>query len=471
MDSGILNVEEIVMGRGAPDPPAEEPPSKPEKPYPAITTKPPPPTVIQPYQHENLQCFQCFITFCNSKAKERHMKKSHREEYKQQLQQGDTLFTCYVCDRTFSSSEELTEHQPTHSKEDKPFKCPYCHECFRTFSELTAHRRQICPERQFVCKDCNETFRNPAQLRAHRLAQHPRPEAEEGADADDSTKTHRCGKCARGFENEAELVLHQENHAGDQQCNGSDASKKRARALKPEDAAGVEKKGKWKKKKEDEEVKEEVESSNHTEDAGAAVAEPKAKPGRGRPPKAAAGKEATTAGDGKTSAQEKKPKAAPSRQQRCPECDLTFPGLVQLRAHKKEKHAASKETGKQPATAGDGQGPAEEEEEEKKKPKADASRLHRCPECELTFPALAELRAHKKEKHTPRKAHPCEECEESFARPEQLEAHKARVHTTGRYSCPTCGKSFGRESNMKAHQKSHPEEEEEKKKPAGRSKR
>ncbi|XP_034031019.1 uncharacterized protein LOC117514597 isoform X2 [Thalassophryne amazonica] len=37
-------------------------------------------------QNENLQCFQCFITFCSAKAKERHMKKSHREEYKQ-LQQ------------------------------------------------------------------------------------------------------------------------------------------------------------------------------------------------------------------------------------------------------------------------------------------------------------------------------------------------------------------------------------------------
>ncbi|CAB1334050.1 unnamed protein product [Coregonus sp. 'balchen'] len=363
------------------------------------------------YQHENLQCFQCFITFCNSKAKERHMKKSHREEYKQQLQQGDTLFTCYVCDRTFPSSEELTQHQGSHNKEDKPFKCPHCQESFRTFSELTTHRRQVCPERQFVCKDCSETFRSPALLRTHRLAQHPRPEAEV-EEPDDPTKTHRCGKCNRGFETESELIMHQENHAGDQHCNGgASPAKKRGRPIKAEDTAVGEKKGKRRKKKE--EGTEEAETGNNAEEAAAAPAETKGKAaagGRRGRPKATAGEEARE-DDSEVPAEEKKPKAAPA-----------------------------------------------------------PPKQHPCPECELTFHALAQLRAHKKEKHTPRKAHPCEECEESFARAEQLEAHKNRAHTKGRYACPTCGKSFGRESNLKAHQQSsHPEEEE--KEAAGRSKR
>ena len=50
--------------------------------------------------------------------------------------QTDTLFTCYVCDRTFPCSEELTQHQASHSQEDKPFRCPYCQGSFRTFSEV-----------------------------------------------------------------------------------------------------------------------------------------------------------------------------------------------------------------------------------------------------------------------------------------------------------------------------------------------
>lgn len=119
MDSEILNIEEIVMGRGLPDPPPQAPPEKPAEPYKTIILNGPPGAPVQsckwseitssiyvklltknfvlhlitsisffpPDQHENLQCFQCFITFCSAKAKERHMKKSHREEYKQQLQQ------------------------------------------------------------------------------------------------------------------------------------------------------------------------------------------------------------------------------------------------------------------------------------------------------------------------------------------------------------------------------------------------
>ncbi|XP_028985178.1 zinc finger protein 429-like isoform X2 [Betta splendens] len=404
MDSEILNIEDIVMGRSLPDPPPEKPPEKPEEPYKPITLNGPPPTVPS-YQHENLQCFQCFITFCSAKAKERHMKKSHREEYKQQLQQGNTLFTCYVCDRTFLSSEELTQHQPTHSKDDKPFKCVHCKESFKTFSELTSHRRQVCPEKQLVCKDCNETFRSAGLLRTHRLTQHPRPDVETAEQPEDQTKTHRCKKCGQGFEMESELIEHQEKYPEGQQCNGSAAPvKKRGRPAKTEDPAGVEKKGK-RKKNEDAEACEDPVKPSSTE-ATATPAEEKGKAGgvkRGRPSKAAAKSDVedkkTSEDDCQAPAKDKKPKS-------------------------------------EPATA----------------------RQHPCSECELGFSSLIQLRAHKKEKHAPRKAHACDECEESFARPEQLDAHMSRAHAVGRLACPTCGKSFGRERTLKAHQKSHPEE-------------
>lgn len=273
-------------------------------------------------------------------------------------------------------------------------------------SQLTAHRRQVCPEKQLVCKDCNETFRSAGLLRTHRLTQHPRPDVETAEQPEDPAKTHRCKKCGQGFETESELIVHQESAEG-QQCNGTASSnKKRGRPTKAEDVAAAEKKGKRKKKDEAEVSEEAVKVSSTAESAVAPPAEEKGKAvgaKRGRPSKA----------------------------------------------------AANSETENKKSPEDDGQSPGKE-----KKAKADpvTSRQHPCPECDLMFPGLIQLRAHKKEKHTPRKAHPCEECEESFARPEQLEAHMSRAHAVGRFACQTCGKSFGRERTLKAHEKSHPEE-------------
>ncbi|XP_069041456.1 DNA-binding protein REPIN1-like [Lepisosteus oculatus] len=380
------------------------------EPYTFIIPEAPAPSVIQSYQHENLQCFQCFITFCSSKAKERHMKKSHREEYKQQLQECDTLFTCYVCDRTFASSQELTQHQGAHNKEDKPFKCPHCEQRFRTFSEVTAHRRQVCREKLCVCRECGETCRGPALLRSHREA-HRRAESE-------ARHTYRCEKCGRGFETEQQLLEHQENHAGDQHCN-SGGAKRRGRPPKsyrppgppgeqppaPPQPEGQEeeeeesKKGKRRKKKE-----EEGGSNDRPAEAVAssgAVEKPKQGARRGRPPKT---------------------QPQPAREEEEEEED--------------EAAAAGGEAG---------------EEERAERP--DPLPLP-CSDCGKKFGTAALLRAHRR-LHRERKAHACPGCDESFARPEQLAAHAARAHGAGRHACPDCGKSFGREGNLRAHRQTH----------------
>ncbi|XP_076005810.1 uncharacterized protein LOC143000388 [Genypterus blacodes] len=323
----MLKIEQVIVG-------SEMMSSAEIKPEPV-------PAPLQPYQHESLQCFLCFITFCDSKAKERHMRKSHRDLYKQQLQHTNTVFTCYKCDRCFSSSDELTKHQPTHSREEKPFSCTYCCGKFGTFSELTAHRRHDCTQRQCICRYCGEIFNTPARLRSHRNSAHPqRP------DAADDNKTYRCGKCSAGFDTEEELMHHQELFADDQNC---------------------------------------------------AVVPPARK--RGRPRKHMLDTEMSDTQDDAEEGQEPQPELKIP----CPEAD-----------------------------------------------------------CDLTFPSVAALRAHKKECHgqPPRKAHPCTDCDESYARPEQLKTHTARAHSSNRHNCPTCGKSFGRESNLKAHQKTHTEEEE-----------
>ncbi|XP_041962860.1 zinc finger protein 502-like [Alosa sapidissima] len=381
MDADLANLEQMVM-KGEEVTSTDPAEARLEEPYRAIVIPQPPP-VIQPYQHESLQCFQCFITFCNSKAKERHMKKSHREEYKQQLQQCDTLFTCYVCDRTFSSSEELTQHQSTHNKEDKPFKCT-CKESFRTFSELTSHRRQVCPERQFLCKDCGVTCRSPALLRNHRLAVHSaRTDVEDPGDA---AKFHRCAKCNAGFTNESELLQHQENHAGSEHCNGGPSPKRpRGRPPKTDSAAagGVEKQQVKRKKKD----------------------------------------EAATADGGKEEAKQAKPrkKKAEAEEGITEAGDETETGAVGTEAST-------------PATAKADSGGARRGRPPKSAPSVKAEekkpvlrKAHPCGECEESFARPEQLQAHVTRVHTAGR-HACPTCGKSFGRESNLKAHQ-QSHT------------------------------------------
>ncbi|XP_034016572.1 zinc finger protein 383-like isoform X3 [Thalassophryne amazonica] len=133
---------------------------------------------LQIYNNEKMQCFQCFITFSDPKAMERHMKQSHRELYNLQLQQTNTVFTCYNCDKSFSSSDELSQHQAIHSNEEKSFHCTYCVERFYTFSELTKHIRYECIKRQWPCRDCGIFFPSRSRYRHHRIVVHLHKEDE-----------------------------------------------------------------------------------------------------------------------------------------------------------------------------------------------------------------------------------------------------------------------------------------------------
>ncbi|CAM9165246.1 unnamed protein product [Lampetra planeri] len=210
----MMNIEKVVVGSEMRATAAE------------IKSEPVNPSV-QSYQHESLQCHQCFITFSDYKAKERHMRKSHREQYKQQLQQANTAFTCYICEKIFFSSEELTLHQATHKRDEKPFCCPYCQESFFTFTELTRHRRHACIERRCPCKDCGALFPSPSRLRNHRIQVHPNSPA-----VADDINTYQCCKCDRGFLTEEELLCHQETFACSLDCNDKPPVKKRGRKPK-----------------------------------------------------------------------------------------------------------------------------------------------------------------------------------------------------------------------------------------------
>ncbi|XP_058474396.1 zinc finger protein 883-like [Solea solea] len=252
---------------------------------------------LQPnHQHEGLQCFQCLITFSDFKAKERHMKKTHREQYKNHLQQVNTLFTCYRCDKCFSSSEELSEHQATHISGEKPFLCIYCQKSFHTFTEVNKHRGNECKERQYPCRDCVAVFPSRPRLRRHRKAVHL-----ELPEEPDEIYTYQCYKCCRGFQTEEQLLQHLERFPNDVDCETKLPGKKRGRKPKNTAQGGI---VDVKKIKQEEETRE-FEGYDES------------------PTEGCHSKEKQT--------QLKIP---------CPEtaCDLEFPSVAALRAHKREKH-------------------------------------------------------------------------------------------------------------------------------------
>lgn len=250
---------------------------------------------VQSYQHENLQCFLCFITFCNSKAKERHMRKSHRELYKMQLEETDTVFTCYQCDKSFASSELLSQHQATHSTEEKPFRCTYCQKHFLTYTEVNQHRRHDCIERRFPCQDCGALFPSPARVRHHRITMHS-----QGSSGPGNVNTHKCCKCRRSFQTEEELLQHQEKYAYNVKCGLIVPVKKRGRKPKSTAQGGIVDSKKIK-----------LESEEEYNDS----------PTEGCP----------------SEKQQTEPKIP------CPEadCDLLFSSVTALRAHKRGEHGPS----------------------------------------------------------------------------------------------------------------------------------
>lgn len=160
-------------------------------------------------------------------------------------------------------------------------------------------------------------------LRNHRLATHP--VRSDAADSADATKFHRCAKCNAGFSTEAELLQHQEDHAGSEHCNGGPPAKRpRGRPPKTEKPA--------KQKKETAavgEIGKEKDEEATAEEATAEAAKPKPK------------KEAVAA---VASRRGRPPKAAPKKAHPCGECEESFARLEQLEAHVTRVHTEGRYT-------------------------------------------------------------------------------------------------------------------------------
>ncbi|XP_069779159.1 zinc finger protein ZFP2-like [Narcine bancroftii] len=112
---------------------------------------------------------------------------------------GEKPFKCRVCEKDFNHPSSLRKHEITHTGE-KPFKCSDCEKSFNDSSNLSRHKRIHSGEKPFKCNMCKKEF-----TYSHHLLSHQRTHTGE--------KPYQCPTCKKEFSQSSSLVMHQRTHA------------------------------------------------------------------------------------------------------------------------------------------------------------------------------------------------------------------------------------------------------------------
>ncbi|XP_044512545.1 zinc finger protein 14 homolog [Gracilinanus agilis] len=118
----------------------------------------------------------------------------------QRIHDGEKLYECIQCGKTFKQRGHLTAHQRIHSGE-KPFECKHCGNTFTWRESLAAHQRIHTGEKPYECKHCGKAFTRKFSLAAHQRIH-------------TGEKPYECKQCGKGFKDKRSLVAHQSIHTG-----------------------------------------------------------------------------------------------------------------------------------------------------------------------------------------------------------------------------------------------------------------
>ncbi|XP_015392588.1 zinc finger protein 655 isoform X2 [Panthera pardus] len=109
-------------------------------------------------------------------------------------------YKCSNCERVFSRSIHLTQHQKIHR--EMPCKCTICGSDFYNTSYLVEHQKVHCEEKAYEYNDCGLTF---VKHQGSHLREKP----------------YTCNECGKDFRLSSHLIQHQRIHTGEKphKCN------------------------------------------------------------------------------------------------------------------------------------------------------------------------------------------------------------------------------------------------------------
>ncbi|KAF6357771.1 zinc finger protein 655 [Rhinolophus ferrumequinum] len=109
-------------------------------------------------------------------------------------------YKCSSCERVFSRSVHLTQHQRIHK--EMPYKCTVCGSDFYNTSYLVEHQKVHCEEKAYEYNECGLTFIKHQGIRLRE-------------------KPYTCNECGKDFRLNSHLIQHQRIHTGEKphECN------------------------------------------------------------------------------------------------------------------------------------------------------------------------------------------------------------------------------------------------------------
>ncbi|XP_040836323.1 zinc finger protein 655-like isoform X1 [Ochotona curzoniae] len=171
------------------------------------------------------KCKECEKSFSQSSSLSRH-KRIHTREKPYKCEVSDK--SCDVSDKSYTQSSDVIQHKKVHTRA-KSYKCGSCERVFSRSVHLTQHQR-IHKEMPCKCTVCGSDFCHTSYLIEHQRIHHQEKSYEYNESglsyvkhqgANFREKPYTCNECGKDFRLNSHLIQHQRIHARDKphECN------------------------------------------------------------------------------------------------------------------------------------------------------------------------------------------------------------------------------------------------------------